>query len=197
LCRVLRSLRYDLGRDDFFCIVLGDGEALPHVKSLARILSVDEKIWFAGWVSDPNLYFRYLSTADVCVAPEPSNSYNDRSTFVKIMEYMVVGKPIVAFDLPENRFSAGPSALYATPNNEREFAGKLSELMDNPALRRSMGEIGRRRIETKFAWQYSVPDLLKVYNQLTGSERPLPESIESQLSQAREETTTVVEKVTL
>src|SRR5438876_12424828 len=31
---------------------------------------------------------------------------SDRSTMVKIMEYMSLGKPIVAFDLPEHRFTA-------------------------------------------------------------------------------------------
>ena len=164
LCRALRSLRYDLDRDDFLCIVLGDGDALPDIKRFAHELGINDKIWFVGWVSDPALYFRYLSTADICVAPEPSNSYNDRSTFVKIMEYMAVGKPIVAFDLPENHFSAGRAASYVRPDQVQEFAVKLNELMDDAPLRRSMGEFGRQRIETELAWQYSVPDLLKVYD---------------------------------
>lgn len=175
LCRAVSSLRSDLGRTDFLCMVLGDGDALPDIKKLAQELGIDEKIWFAGWVSDSDAYFRYLSTADICVAPEPSNRYNDRSTFVKIMEYMLAGKPIVAFDLPESRFSAGDSALYASPNNHQDFAAKLSALMDDATLRSSMGELGRRRIETSLAWQYSIPNLLAVYDLVarSGSERAL------------------------
>jgi glycosyltransferase involved in cell wall biosynthesis len=169
LCRALHSLRRDLGRTDFLCIVLGDGDALPDIKKLAHELGIDETIWFAGWVSDPASYFRYLATADICVAPEPSNRYNDRSTFVKIMEYMLAGKPIVAFDLPESRFSAEGAALYATPNNPQDFAVNLAALMDNQSLRISMGELGRRRIETELAWQYSVPPLLAVYDLVSGS----------------------------
>ena len=169
LCRALRSLRYDLGRDDFLCIVLGDGDALPHVKRFAHELGLEQNIWFAGWVSDLEQYYRYLSTADICVAPEPSNGYTDRSTFVKIMEYMVVGKPIVAFDLPENQVSAAEAALYVS-KDEQEFAAKLAELMDNQALRKSMGDFGRRRIEATLAWQYSIPDLLRVYDLLSQSQ---------------------------
>jgi glycosyltransferase involved in cell wall biosynthesis len=169
LCRALHSLRRDLGRTDFLCIILGDGDALPDIKKLAHELGIDEEIWFAGWVSNPASYFRYLATADICVAPEPSNRYNDRSTFVKIMEYMLAGKPIVAFDLPESRFSAGGAALYASPNNPQDFAVKLAALMDNQSLRSSMGELGRRRIETELAWQYSVPPLLAVYDLVSGS----------------------------
>ena len=163
LCRALKSLRCDLGRKDFLCVVVGDGDALLDIKGLAHELGIDEQIWFAGWVSDKDSYFCYLSTADICVAPEPSNSYNDRSTFVKIMEYMLAGKPIVAFDLPENHVSAEGAALYVTPNNHREFAAKLAQLMDDEALRHSMGKLGRQRIETRFAWQYSIPALLAVY----------------------------------
>ncbi len=166
LCRALGSLSCDLGRKDFLCVVVGDGDALSHAKNLAHELSIDDNIWFVGWVSDSDTYLRYISTADICVAPESSNSYNDRSTFVKIMEYMLAGKPIVAFDLPENRVSAEGAALYASPNNHQEFAIKLAELMDDEALRRSMGELGQRRIKTKLAWQYSIPSLLSAYDAL-------------------------------
>jgi len=56
---------------------------LPDIKKLSQELGIEENIWFVGWVSDLDTYFRYLSTADICVAPEPSNQYNDKSTFVK------------------------------------------------------------------------------------------------------------------
>jgi hypothetical protein len=36
---------------------------------------------------------------------------------LKTMEYMAIGKPLVAFDLAETRFSAQDAALYATPNS--------------------------------------------------------------------------------
>lgn len=167
LCRALRSLRCEIGKEDFFCIVLGDGDALSCIRECARELAIDDKMWFAGWISDPGLYSRYLFTADICVAPEPSNSYNERSTFVKIMEYMAAGKPMVAFDLPENRFSAGDAALYARPNSHQEFAANLAALMDDEAVRHAMGEVGRRRIETRLAWQYSIPELWAVYDQVS------------------------------
>jgi len=170
LCRALQYLRWSLGRKDFLCVVLGDGDALRDIQALAYQLELDSNIWFAGWISDRDVYWRYLATADICVSPEPSNSYNDRSTFVKIMEYMAVGRPIVAFDLPESRFSAGQAALFATPNNEQEFAAKLNQLMDSPDLRRSMGEFARRRIESDLAWQYSIPQLLSVYSRFGASE---------------------------
>ena len=183
LCQALHSLRCDLGRTDFLCIIIGDGDALPDIKRLAEELGIEENIWFAGWVSGLNAYLRYLSTADICVAPEPSNQYNDSSTFVKIMEYMLAGKPIVAFDLPETRFSAEGAASYAAPNNYREFAANLAALMDNKALGNAMGEIGRRRIETKLAWLHSIPSLLAAYDRVS---RPRSERALSAKSREKE-----------
>jgi len=170
LCRALCSLRCDWKKEDFLCIVVGDGDALSSVKTLARELGIDNKIWFVGWVSDPELYFRYLSTADICVAPEPSNTYNDHSTFVKIMEYMLAGKPVVSFDLPETRVSAEGAALYASPNDYRDFAAKIATLMADEGLRNSMGKLGRQRVETGLAWQYSIPGLLAVYDRVSANQ---------------------------
>ena len=76
---------------------------------------------------------------------------------------MALQKPIVSFDLPENRFTAQGSALYAQPNNEYDFAKKLITLMDNPEMRRLMGRIGRNRIEEELSWANQEINLLEVY----------------------------------
>jgi glycosyltransferase involved in cell wall biosynthesis len=166
LIRALHALRYKLRRSDFVCIVMGSGHAIEDAKRLTRSLGLEDNVWFTGWISDRELYSRYLATCDICVSPEPSNSYNNQSTFVKVMEYMAAGKPIVAFDLCETRFSAEQSALYAKCNDELEFAMAIVKLMNDPALRCVMGETGQRRIHQKLAWQYSAPSLLKVYERL-------------------------------
>jgi glycosyltransferase involved in cell wall biosynthesis len=162
LLRALSHLLRDLGRTDFYCVIIGTGDAWPSLKALAQELALGDYVWFTGFVSNEDL-LSYLSAADICVDPDPSNPFNDRSTMVKMMEYMAFGKPIVAFDLPEHRFTAQDAALYATPNDERAFAGALAQLMDDPRRREILASFGRRRIETELAWDYSIPKLLEVY----------------------------------
>ena len=106
---------------------------------------------------------RYLSTADICVDPDPYTEWSDKSTMNKIMEYMAFGKAIVAFDLKENRYSAQESALYATPNDEFDLAQKIASLINDPDQRRKMGQIGRRRVERDLAWRYQKKHLLEAY----------------------------------
>ncbi len=163
LCRILHCLRYDLARPDFNCVVMGDGDALSEVKTLVRELHLEDNVCFAGWIDDPSRYLNYLHTADICVSPDPSTSYNTQSTFIKIMDYMAAGKPIVAFELSETRYSAQDSALYSQVKDERQFALRLAELMDSPALRKQLGDRGQKRVRQELAWEYSVPHFLSAY----------------------------------
>lgn len=162
LLRALGHLVRDLKRTDFFCVLVGGGNALPYLKSLAERLGLSGQILFTGMVHHSEVP-RYLGVADICVAPEPSAPYNDHSTAVKLMEYMSLAKPIVAFDLTEHRFTAQGAAMYVKPNDEFEFARAIAGLMDDPARRKEMGLLGRQRMENGLAWRYSIPKLLQAY----------------------------------
>jgi len=88
------------------------------------------------------------------------------STWIKVMEYMALGKPLVSFGLKETRVSAGEAALYATPNDEAEFARAIARLMDDEPLRRSMGELGRARVNESLNWGITSQNLLAAYRRL-------------------------------
>lgn len=163
--RAVRHLVYDLRRTDVFCVLVGKGDAWQSLRAYATELEIDKYVWFTGRISDEDL-LRYLSAADICVDPDPSNPFNDRSTMIKMMEYMALGKPIVAFDLPEHRVTAQDAAVYARPNDELDFATKIAWLMDHPEERRERGSKGRKRVETTLAWPHQVNDLLEVYRSL-------------------------------
>ena len=81
----------------------------------------------------------------------------------KVMEYMALEKPVVAFDLKETRVSCGEAAIYVTPNNIGELAQKIVYLADNPELRANMGKLGRERVKEKLSWEHSIPNLLAAY----------------------------------
>jgi glycosyltransferase involved in cell wall biosynthesis len=76
--------------------------------------------------------------------------------------------PVVAFDLRETRVSAGAAAVYVKPNDIREYAKAIVDLMDDEAGRAQLGKIGRARIEDEFAWSYQERAYLGVYERMTG-----------------------------
>jgi len=164
---LLRAFRHllDTGRSDWYCVLVGTGPSWHELQALAAELGLTSHLWFTGTVSDAELV-RCLSSADICVDPDPSNPFNDRSTMIKMMEYMALGKPVVAFDLPEHRLSAQTAALYARANDERDFARCLTELMDDPVRRDAMGRFGRQRVQQSLDWRHSVANLLAAYAQV-------------------------------
>lgn len=165
LIRSLHCLVYELQITDIYCVIIGSGSQEKHLKELVQELNLDKYVWFPGWL-DTETLVRYLSTTDICLGPDPKNSFNDHSTMIKIMEYMALAKPIVSFDLNETIYSAADSAVYVTDNNELEFARAISDLIKNPDKQARMGQAGYTRIKNKLAWNYSAEKLLEVYTSL-------------------------------
>jgi glycosyltransferase involved in cell wall biosynthesis len=84
-----------------------------------------------------------------------------------------MGRAIVSFDLIESKVSAGDAAVYATPNDEQEFAELVAQLLDDPERRAQMGEVGRRRLEEELSWDRSAANLTDAYaNLLQAGRRP-------------------------
>jgi glycosyltransferase involved in cell wall biosynthesis len=162
LLRAVRHLVFDLKQEDIFCVIMGKGDSVQDLKRLAHELEIEKQVWFTGWVSYDDLLC-YLSTVDIGVDPDPSNPFNDRCTMIKMMNYMTMSKPIVAFDLPEHRVTAGDAAAYARPNSELDFAQQINALIADPERQRRMGMLGRQRIESALAWPYQAQNLLNAY----------------------------------
>ncbi|MFI6436641.1 glycosyltransferase family 4 protein [Streptomyces sp. NPDC050759] len=160
--RALAKLRDEFGRTDWHAVFVGAGDAFDAMVELSRRLGLSEQVEFTGRVPDADLV-RYLSTADVCLSPDPRNPLNDVSTMNKVLEYMAMGRPIVSFDLKEARVSAGDAAVYAPANDEAEFAKLITVLLDDPQKRAEMGEIGQERVSGPLSWRNSQASLLAAY----------------------------------
>jgi glycosyltransferase involved in cell wall biosynthesis len=165
LVRALYKLVHEVGRRDFFCLIIGHGEELEYLKTLSHDLQMEQFIRFTGFIPKADL-IRYVSTADICLDPNPSSPLNDYSTWVKVLEYMAFCKPIISFDLKETRYSAGEAAVYVRPNDELEYAKAIAKLMDAPEQRKRMSEFGYNRMREHLSWEHVSKNLLKGYEWL-------------------------------
>lgn len=170
--RAVCRLRDECGRDDFHCIFMGSGDAQAEMAVLSGELGVADIVEFPGRVPD-EFVERCLSTADVCLSPDPLNPLNDVSTMNKVVEYMAMGRAIVSFDLAEARVSAGGAAVYVQGNDELAFAKEIDALLQDPERRTKMGELGRRRVEEELSWSVSRKALVRFYAQLLGTGQPI------------------------
>jgi glycosyltransferase involved in cell wall biosynthesis len=93
---------------------------------------------------------------------------NDFSTMNKVLEYMALGRAVVAFDLKETRYSAGDAAVYATPNDPADFGDRILDLLADPARRAEMGRVGQERLRQRLSWTHSRAALVRSYGRLAG-----------------------------
>lgn len=166
LLRALHQLDQRFGQKDWLCVLVGPVEEPQDLDELGAELGVGDRTWFTGYLPSEQ-WVPILSTADICVEPCPANPVNNVSTMNKLMDYMALGKPVVAYDLTEHRVTAGEAALYAQPNDEVDLARKLAQLIEQPELRTRLSTIGRERIEQRLAWKHQRKRLLTLYNDLT------------------------------
>lgn len=161
----LHDLVYKRGRQDVSLVLIGDGGCGSKLRMLAHELGLGEYAHFTGWTNSEDV-LRYLTVADVGLSPDPENGYNEYCTMVKLMEYMAMGKPSVAFDLAETRLLAQEAALYAVPNQVEDLANKIEVLLDDQECRFNMGAIGRKRIEEELRGNRDKQNLLLAYKLL-------------------------------
>jgi glycosyltransferase involved in cell wall biosynthesis len=157
---------HQLHRDDIAFTLIGSGDCFDDLVALRDQLNLAGHVEFTGRAPD-ELVARVLSTADLGLSPDPKNPLNDLSTMNKSMEYMAFELPVVAFDLRETRVSAGDAAVYVKPNDVRDYAAAIVELMDDEPKRARLGKLGRVRVEQELAWSYQERAYLGVYQRLT------------------------------
>ena len=166
LMRAVHHIVAERGRQDIQFVVLGDGDCLPEIRAMSRRLGLDSAVVFTGWVKDDRVIAEYLATADVCVLPDPKSPVNDLCSMNKLVEYMAMGKPAVAFDLTEAQETARGAALYVAwegNGGAKAFADGILELLSSPLRRASMGRIGRQRFLEVLAWEHQQANLLDAY----------------------------------
>jgi glycosyltransferase involved in cell wall biosynthesis len=162
----------ELHREDISFTLIGSGDCFDELVELRDALGLGDYVEFTGRAPDA-LVARIMSTADVGLSPDPKNPLNDVSTMNKTMEYMAYELPVVAFDLRETRVSAGDAAVYVTPNDEREYARAIVELLDDEPRRAQLGKTGRVLVEQQLAWSHQELAYIGVYAALLADHRTL------------------------
>jgi glycosyltransferase involved in cell wall biosynthesis len=166
LLKVLYYLVNQLNEKSFICNIVGRGDSLDSAEQMAKSLELENYVDFKGYEADKGKVRDYLFSSDICLEPAPNNYLNRHSTFIKVMEYMSAGKPIVAFDLKETRYSTGGNAILVKDGQIKEFARAVQKLISDSDLREALGEAGKKRIIEKLNWESASLNLERAYNSI-------------------------------
>jgi glycosyltransferase involved in cell wall biosynthesis len=152
-------------RSDWHAVFAGQGEMLSPARDLSRSLGLDGRLEFPGHQSREAVR-RLISTADVCLASDPKTKFNDLSTMLKVMEYLAIGRAVVASDLAETRRVAQDAAIYPLDDTPLAFARGIDLLLSDRARRERMGARGRVLMMETGGWRESADRLAALYQEL-------------------------------
>ena len=90
-----------------------------------------------------------------------------------LIEAAACGRAIVATDVPGCRevVEDGVNGLLVPPNEPVALAHALARLLDDAALRKSMGAAGRQRVMAQFADRLIIAKIVEIYRRLLPVEK--------------------------
>ena len=112
----------------------------------AERLGLTGNVTITGWLP-VRVAWQHVRRAALCVSPYLPVPILRSTSPTKLIEYMALGKPVVANDHPEQAEvlrASGAGLVCAW--DEREFAAAIVELLKDPQRCKSMGHAGRRYV---------------------------------------------------
>ncbi len=142
--------------------LIGDGILLEHLQAQAREYGILENFVFAGLV-DRGRIPEMISAMDIVVHTSL------REGLARVLpQSLAMGKPCVSFNIdgaPEVVINDKTGYLVEVYDN-KGLAKAISQLLENPELRRQMGENGRRHVDPAFRTETMVREIAEVYQML-------------------------------
>lgn len=158
-------------------LIVGGGDEPSEERILmneAKRIGIETAVTITGFLPQQEAW-QYVKDADVCVSPiYPAPILNCGSP-TKLIEYMAMGKAVVANDHPEQKVVIAESnGGICVPYDEDAFADAILYLLDHPEEAEEMGKRGREYVEKHRSYEH-IADLVETklleVSERSGSQR--------------------------
>jgi glycosyltransferase involved in cell wall biosynthesis len=144
-------------RDDVHFLIMGF-PSVDHYQKMAHRLGIATQVTFTGKI--PYQQARgFLALGDVAVAPKLSATEGSG----KILNYMAMGLPTVAFDTPVSREYLGDLGIYATPGDPESLSQALLEGLCSEANGLRRAKLRQVAAET-YSWDGAADTIVHAYD---------------------------------
>lgn len=144
--RCVSELVHKHQRTDLHFLFCGDGPHLNEFRQLAIELSIEDYVSLPGRLSGIE---NIINACDFAMQP----SSGEVGYSLSILEYMLSGLPVIVPDNPSvsGATDNGETGLIYTHDNISSACQSITELLNDPKKRRSMGEAARKTIISKYS----------------------------------------------
>ncbi|MCI9587741.1 MAG: polysaccharide pyruvyl transferase CsaB [Oscillospiraceae bacterium] len=141
-------------------VIAGDGAEKDKLTALSKELNVAEKVCFAGWISDMDSFYQAIDI-------------NTLTSLSETFPYALTEGARYALPTVSSRVGGVPylidhavNGLMFQPKDPGALAKCLTELAEDEALRRQMGERLREKAAERFSLQKTVDTQLGIYEDI-------------------------------
>jgi glycosyltransferase involved in cell wall biosynthesis len=145
---------------DAHFLIMGYPGHMAYVR-MAEELGVPERVTLTGKIPYEHAA-HYLSVGDIAVAPKLSATEGSG----KVLNYMAMGLPVVAFDTPVQREYLADQGVYAPPGDLEAFTAAIRALLADPGRRAELGKSLRQRATEHYSWEHTGRQIISVYDRL-------------------------------
>jgi len=154
-------------KDAHLLIAGGPGKRISELRAQAMEYGISDRIEFAGEIP-PAKRFEIINSASICMLPLTDTMIGSRYTSpLKLFEYMAMGKPIVAADVPAIRsvITSGVDGLLVPVDDQQSLAEAVNLLLNNPEQGKSIGDAARKTV-LNFTWTSRAQTLLNFFQEI-------------------------------
>jgi glycosyltransferase involved in cell wall biosynthesis len=146
----------------FHLVFAGRGPFETPVREQVARAGLSDRVSFLGFVEDPA---RLMGGLDIALYPPLESDGMSRALF----EYMACGRAVIAsrVGVAAEVLSDGVTALLVPGGDGPELARALARLLDDPALRRGLGERAGALAHDRFTGARVAESLVGLYQRLT------------------------------
>ena len=147
--------------------IVGKSSGDPFLKQLAHELGISDAVHFEGW-QDQTLFASYMYAAHICLSPLKRNPHHDTTFANKLFQYMAMGRAVVVSDCIAQRkvVESEQCGLVHEAGNVEMLAEKILTLYQDAALRKTLGDRGRKAVAERWHWEKTSEPLRALYAQI-------------------------------
>ncbi|MFZ9295950.1 MAG: glycosyltransferase family 4 protein, partial [Bacteroidia bacterium] len=136
--------------------IMGDGVVLPELKQMVTQLNLKDSVLFTGQIPHSEI-MHYIAATDICIMAE-SNWYGSP---VKIFEYGLMGKPIIApLTIPVQDVMQDQIDGLLVNNQPQMIASAINTLIEQPDFAHQMAHHFHEKVITHYTWQKAALNTL-------------------------------------
>ena len=127
-------------------------------------VKLDQRWW------SPEVEVTSLQECDIGIVPLLDIDWNPWKFFLKTVQYMAVGLPVVARRVGSNSEVIDDGVNGFLVESDEEWVARLSQLFEDAPLRRKMGEAAREKAVREYSIESQMPRVAQIFQEVYGGE---------------------------